>query len=212
MPGEKMKAMTILYEVKGALYVNLTNRCNCSCVFCIRRNADCVYDETDSLWLEHEPTFAEVKSAFEKIDLSRFKEIVFCGYGEPTCALEVLLQTANFLKENFSIPLRLNTNGLGSLYNKKNIVPLFENLFDVISISLNSSEKKSYDEISNPEEKKFAFDEMLKFARESRRIAKKIVMTTVDGFISKEDEENCRRICREIGAGYRIREYSAPEK
>ena len=29
--------MTITYEYEGALYVNLTNRCNCSCEFCLRR-------------------------------------------------------------------------------------------------------------------------------------------------------------------------------
>ena len=30
--------MTISYEYEGALYVNLTNRCDCACVFCLRHN------------------------------------------------------------------------------------------------------------------------------------------------------------------------------
>ena len=28
--------MTITYEYEGALYVNLTNKCNCNCEFCLR--------------------------------------------------------------------------------------------------------------------------------------------------------------------------------
>ena len=103
--------MTIVYGVKSGLYVNLTNRCPCACTFCIRKNADKVYEEPDTLWLEHEPSFSEVRSAFEAQDMSRYTEVVFCGYGEPTEALDVMLETAAFVKEHYKIPVRLNTNG-----------------------------------------------------------------------------------------------------
>ena len=36
--------MTIFYEFEGKLYANITNRCPCSCVFCIRKNGDSVAD------------------------------------------------------------------------------------------------------------------------------------------------------------------------
>ena len=49
--------MTITYEYEDALYVNLTNKCNCNCEFCLRhgRKEGSIYTE-DSLWLEREPT------------------------------------------------------------------------------------------------------------------------------------------------------------
>ena len=48
--------MTISYEYEGALYVNLTNRCDCACVFCLRHNGHKGSIYADNLWLEHEPT------------------------------------------------------------------------------------------------------------------------------------------------------------
>ena len=82
--------MTITYQAKNAVYVNLTNRCPCNCTFCIRRAGPGVYG-SDSLWLEREPTADEVVAALDAVDLARFREIVFCGYGEPTERLDVLL-------------------------------------------------------------------------------------------------------------------------
>ena len=74
--------MTILYDYKDSLYINMTNKCPCACVFCIRDETDHV-GNSDSLWLDHEPTVEEVKNEFEKFDLDKYDEIVFCGYGEP---------------------------------------------------------------------------------------------------------------------------------
>ena len=106
--------MEILYRVHNGIYVNLTNRCSAACTFCLRQNMDHV-GESHSLWLEREPTAQEVEAAFEKLDLSEFQEIVFCGFGEPTCALDVLLEVARWLKQHYTLPIRINTNGQGSL-------------------------------------------------------------------------------------------------
>ena len=80
------KSMTILYKVHNNLYVNLTNRCSCACTFCLRQTRDHM-EESDSLWLEHEPTVEEVKEEFKKFDMTKFDEVVFCGFGEPTDCL-----------------------------------------------------------------------------------------------------------------------------
>ena len=88
----KHTAMTILYELHDNLYINLTNRCPCSCTFCLRQNREDM-GTSDSLWLEHEPSFEEVAAEFEKFDMNRYHEIVFCGFGEPTEALDVLLKS-----------------------------------------------------------------------------------------------------------------------
>ena len=85
--------MTVVYEVKDGLYVNLTNRCPCACAFCIRNNGDGAYG-SDSLWLDREPDADEVSAAIVAACPERFSEIVFCGYGEPTERLDVLLEVA----------------------------------------------------------------------------------------------------------------------
>ena len=59
--------MTITYQVKNSIYVNLTNRCPCACTFCLRNNGQGVYG-SDSLWLEREPTEDEVKTSLATWD------------------------------------------------------------------------------------------------------------------------------------------------
>ena len=46
---------------------------------------------------------------------------------------------------------------------------------------------------------------MLDFAREVRKYAQSVIMTTVDTTISHEDEAKCQIICDELGVRYRIR-------
>jgi len=104
--------MTVLYTVGNKLYINLTNKCPCSCTFCIRQNGDGAYG-SDSLWLDREPTVDEVIDELEKYDLTQFREIVFCGYGEPMERAEDVGYIGRYIKDNFKIPVRLNTNGLG---------------------------------------------------------------------------------------------------
>ena len=110
----------IVYTYGNSVYMNITNKCPCSCVFCIRSNGDGL-GSAESLWLKKDPTLEEIEDEINKFDFSPYSEVVFCGYGEPTEALDVLLQTARFIKENYSIPVRINTNGLGNLINKKDI-------------------------------------------------------------------------------------------
>jgi len=95
--------MVILYEFENGLYVNLTNRCTCSCTFCIRLGHDGV-GTADSLWLEREPTTEEVLEAFSKRDLSQYTEVVFCGYGEPTERLDQLIAACRYIRSVSDIP------------------------------------------------------------------------------------------------------------
>lgn len=199
------KMMKIVYPVHTGLYLNLTNRCPCACTFCIRQKNEKFYTQ-DSLWLEHEPGFEEVKAALLAENLDKYSEFVFCGFGEPTEALDVLLKTAEFLKSKTSKPIRLNTNGLGNLIHKKDITPLFEGLIDAVSISLNSSDPKIYEERVRPIFKEKAHPAMLEFAKKAAEHVPSVTMTTVSTTITHEDEENCRKLCNELGVTYRIRE------
>ena len=197
--------MKIIYPVKDGLYFNLTNRCPCACTFCIRQRNEKFYTE-DSLWLDHEPSFEEVKAALLAEELNKYSEFVFCGFGEPTEALDVLLETARFLKSVSDKPVRINTNGLGNLIHKKDITPLFKGLIDAVSISLNSSDPAVYLENVRPKFGMESHAAMLDFAAAAAKVVPSVTMTTVSTTISKEDEDQCRKLCERIGVKYRIRE------
>src|SRR5699024_11134708 len=95
---QKMKkSMTLSYEVGKGLYLNITNKCPCNCTFCIRNNGDGAYG-SDPLWLERQPAAVEIIEDLKSRDLDGYDEIVFCGYGEPTCELEILKETARYIR------------------------------------------------------------------------------------------------------------------
>lgn len=196
--------MEILYRVHDNLYVNLTNKCPYACTFCLRQTMDRI-GESDRLWLEREPSAEEVKKEFEKFDMTQYNEVVFCGFGEPTESFEVLKEVAAFVKETYQKPVRINTNGVGSLINGRNIAPELAGLVDTVSISLNNPHKERYHELVRSKFGEGSFDAMLSFAKECTKYVPHVVMTTVDTTITHEEEAECQKICEEIGAKYRIR-------
>lgn len=196
--------MEILYKVHSGLYVNLTNRCSAACTFCLRQTMDHV-GQSGSLWLPREPKAEEVIEEFKKWDLSAFTEIVFCGFGEPTCALDVLLEVAAWLKTVTDLPIRVNTNGHGSLIAGRDISGELAKWVDVVSISLNHPDPEQYQALVRSVYGAEAFPGMISFAENCVKAGLRVVMTTVDTTITHEQEQQCREICERIGAAYRIR-------
>lgn len=196
--------MEILYRVHTGLYVNLTNRCSAACTFCLRQTMDHV-GESHCLWLEREPSAQEVEEEFLKWDLSQFTEIVFCGFGEPTCALPVLLEVAAWLKERTDLPIRVNTNGHGSLIAGEDISKKLTKCVDVVSISLNHPDPERYQALVRGKFGAGSYSGMLSFAESCVKAGLSVVMTTVDTTITHEEEAACQAICDRIGARYRIR-------
>lgn len=200
--------MEILYKVHNNLYVNLTNRCPYSCTFCLRQTMDRI-GESDRLWLEHEPSYEEVVDEFKKFDMSQYNEVVFCGFGEPTEAFDVLIKVAKYVKDTFQKPIRINTNGVGCLVNKRDIIPEMEGIVDTVSISLNNPHKNEYNALVRSRFGEESFDEMLDFAKRCVKVIPNVVLTTVETTISKEEEDECRKLCESIGATYRIRPWES---
>ena len=196
--------MEILYKVHNNLYVNLTNKCPCACTFCLRQTMDRV-GESGSLWLDREPTLREVTAAFDGYDMDWFDEVVFCGFGEPTEALPVLLPAADYVKSTFGKKIRINTNGMGNLIWNRDITPEFEGLIDTVSISLNTPNAERYHELVRSRFGDRSFEAMLDFAKKCTEHVPRVVMTTVETTITRAEEAECHRICEEIGAEYRIR-------
>lgn len=200
------KAMTISYEVGNNLYINLTNKCPCACTFCIRNNADGAYG-SDSLWLEHEPSMEEIIADFNKRDMSKYDEVVFCGYGEPTERLDVTLEAAAYLRSSSICPkLRINTNGLGDLIHGRSIAEELCSAFDVISISLNAPTEEDYIKVTRPRFDN-AFEGLQKFTKDCVNTGKaEIVMSVVD-VIPAEQIEASRKLASELGAKLRVRTF-----
>ena len=198
--------MTITYPVYNGIYVNMTNRCPCACTFCLRKQSDHVYG-SDSLWLEREPTVEEVCESIDKWDLSKYSEIVFCGYGEPTMRLDDLLKVAAYIKSKSNIPLRINANGLADLIAGEKVAHKLEGLIDTVSVSLNATNKEDYFKLVRPKFGIDSYDAMLSFAKECTKYVPNVIMTVVDEVTSKEEQEKCREICESIGAKLRVRPY-----
>lgn len=203
--------MTITYEYEGALYVNLTNRCNCNCEFCLRhgKKEGSIYTE-DSLWLEREPTRQEALDSFLSRDVCSYREIVFCGYGEPTYRIDDIVWLVDQLKERFGDklpPVRINTNGHANLFLGRDVAPLLQGRVDTISISLNGSTPEEYCAVTKPRQGMQAWDAMLDFARECKEYVPHVVMTIVDKDKTPEEITRCRRLTEDLGVTLRIRAY-----
>lgn len=197
--------MTILYEVEKKLYVNITNKCGCACVFCIRKNDDGVYG-SDSLWLEREPSLDEIIEEFEKRDLNKYEEIVFCGYGEPLERLDIIISTCEYLKKINAPKIRINTNGLADLIYNYDVADKLKGLVDIISISLNAGTSESYLKITNSSYGEKSFETLLKFAENCKKHIPKVIFTLVD-VISKEEIEIAKKLSENMGIELRIRAY-----
>ena len=202
------KGFTITYEYGDNLYVNPTNRCNFNCEFCLRHNQSSggsIY--THNLWLEREPTKEEMLASIESHDLSKYKQLVFVGFGEPTYRMEDICWVIDQMKaKGEQIFTRMDTNGTGCLIHGRDICPEFAGRFDMVSVSLNTDTAEKYDALCHPNQPG-CYEAMTDFAREVRQYVPTVMMTVVDT-IPKEEIEACRKICEEeVGAVYRVREY-----
>ena len=192
----------IFYAYGGSAYANLTNKCPCRCTFCIRKNGDSVGTATN-LWLGKDPSMEDILRELEQFSLRDYPELVFCGYGEPTCAVENLAATARYVKENYGIKTRVNTNGLGNLINQRDILPEIAPWIDAVSISLNAPTPEKYNAICHPVYEG-AFEEMLRFAKSCRGVIPEITFTVVD-VLPPEDIQACRQIAEDLGIQFRVR-------
>ena len=158
-PKAENRKDTYVYVLDGNVYINLTNKCSNACDFCVRNERSSYYG--NYLWLtKGEPTADKVIAALNGLgDLKRFKEAVFCGFGEPTYRMEEMLAVCDYLREK-GVSTRLNTNGQGSLINKRDIVPDLVGKIDLVNVSLNFSCYEKYQKVCRSQFKEAGFDIM----------------------------------------------------
>lgn len=198
----------ITYDYFGSLYINMTNRCDCHCVFCIRdQDASALGD----LWLDKEPTREQVLEEILSQDLSQYAEIVFCGYGEPTCRADDMFWICDQLRaagrEDLP-PIRLNTNGHGSLINHRDIAPEMQGRLDAVSVSLNGSNEEEYLRLTRPGAGGKAWEAMLDFVRQAAKFVPRVMVSIVDYDKSPQEIEACRQLAESLGATFRVRPFA----
>ncbi len=195
--GEPSEKGEIAYKIRNSLYLNITNRCTNRCLFCIRFHTD--YVKGHNLRLTNEPNEEELKEAIG--DPSQYKEIVFCGYGEPLFRLDLVKNLATWIKQNKG-RVRINTNGHGNLIYKRNILPELQGIVDSISISLNAHDEYTYNKICRPLFNN-TFNAVVFFIKEAKKIIPEVIVTVVT--FEGVDIEKCRKLAEEIGVKFRIR-------
>ncbi len=193
---------SIAYQIGDALYLNITNACTLVCEFCPKTQGDWVV-KGHYLDLDRNPSFDEVVAAIG--DPEPYREVVFCGLGEPTLRFDMLKQVARWLKERGAV-VRLNTDGLASLVHGRDVLPELAGLIDVVSVSLNAQNEELYNHHCQPN-RAGAYDACKDFIREAGEHIPEVVATALEG-LPGIDIDECQRIAEEeLGARMRRRFY-----
>lgn len=191
---------TYVYTLGKSAYINLTNACSNSCDFCIRNYKDGMADY--NLWLTKEPTAKEIIELLG--DVTKYDEVVFCGYGEPTYRLDELSEIGRYVK-SFGTKVRLNTNGHALLINGEGAMEKLVGAVDIISVSLNEATKEGYDKICHPIFED-GFSAMIDFTKKAVLTgAFSSVRMSVMDIIGEENVQKCRKIAQSVGAELFVR-------
>lgn len=195
--GPISETAEIAYKIRDSLYLNITNRCTNTCSFCVKFRSD--YVKGHKLRLAHEPSEEEIKNAIG--DPKKFREIVFCGYGEPLQRLDTVKNIAGWIKK-MGGRVRINTNGHANLIHKKNVIPELKGITDSISISLDAHDKETYNKICKPAYEN-AFNEILQFTKLAKEAVPEVRLTVID--MEGVDIDKCKAIAEGLGVSLRIR-------
>ncbi len=191
---------TIAYPLRGSCYLNVTSRCTLRCAFCPKFN-HCWNVGGVNLHLRREPTIAEVLAAVG--DPRAYREVVFCGLGEPSLRLYDVLDIAAELHQRGAERVRLDTDGLANLVYERDVTPDLEGLIDAVSISMNAHNEVAYNRHCRPTMPR-SYHAMLDFADHARDYVPDVTLTAIDG-LEGVDIAACERIACGLGVKFRCR-------
>ncbi len=199
--GSVDSSTKIAYAIRDSLYLNITNRCTNTCIFCAKFTNFTV--KGHSLQLEHEPDIAEIKAAIGNPE--DYKEVVFCGYGEPLIRLDVIKEVARWLKDR-GVRVRINTDGQANLVHGRNVLPELQGLVDAVSVSLNAPDAQTYQDICHSHYGEKGYEAVKSFLREAGHYIPSVTATAVT--LPQIDIEACEKVARDLGVTFRAREYN----
>jgi TatD DNase family protein len=194
----------IVYPIRDSLYINVTGACTNECAFCTRFKSP--YVKGYNLSLKQDPSADDIIAALAAELQESYREVVFCGLGEPFLRLDVIKQVARYLKDR-GHTIRINTNGQANLIYGRNVVPELAGLVDAVSVSLNNSTAERYTDLCRPKFGPDTFGAILDFIRECKKHIPDVSVTALD--IDHEDFEACKRLAQEdLGVNFRERYYN----
>jgi len=203
MPFVK-KTPSIVYWLGDNLYLNITNRCSNNCYFCFRRFKNGI--EGFNLKLRREPSPREVIKELEAvINRKSWREVVFCGFGEPLERLDCLLEVTRWIKKHSGKVVRIDTNGQGHLLNRERDVvkELKEAGVDKVSVSLNAHNEETYNRICKPQFQN-SFEHVLEFVEKAKgELETEITAVT----IPEVNVTKVRQLAANMGVRFRVRKY-----
>ena len=195
-----MPEQTISYTIGERLYLNITDRCTLRCAFCPKHNGSHSVHDYD-LTLDHRPTQQEILAAIDQP--ARYREVVFCGFGEPTLRLKVLLETSRHIRAGGG-RVRLNTDGLANLVHKRDVLPEMASCIDALSVSMNAQDPDVYDRHCRPT-LAGSYGAMLDFLGRAPRHITEVSASAIDG-LDGVDIAGCARLADRLGVQFRRRE------
>ncbi len=199
------KSNTITYVINKKIYINPTNKCNLHCEFCERERSQNYMTKGYWVWVDKDPTPQQVINELKKYDLKEYKEIVFCGYGEPMLRIDLIKEVGNWVKSiDKDMPIRVDTNGLYFLFGKKEDLQKLKGIVDTFSVSLNAQDKETYNKICHPSSEK-AFDYLIDFIKALKELNFNVITTAVN--YKDVDIEKTEKLAKELGTSFRKREY-----
>lgn len=203
------KRPSIVYWLGNSLYLNITNKCPNNCYFCLRNFCKGVGEF--NLKLEKEPTTKEVIEELENvINRRNWREIVFCGFGEPLERLDCVLEISKWIRRHYGkiVTIRIDTNGQGYLLNKgQNVIKELKVAgIDKVSVSLNAHDRETYDQVCRPAFEN-AFESVLLFIDKAKEFLD-VEVTAVR--IPEVDIFKVEEIAKKMGVKFRVREYIQP--
>lgn len=191
---------TLVYQIEKNLYINLTDRCTLACQFCPKHNG-CTEVKGYDLVLEIRPPAQQIIDLIG--DPTQYDSVVFCGYGEPTLRLKPMLDIAHWIKQEGG-KTRLNTDGLGNLVNKRNILPQLSECIDALSISLNAQNEAVYIRHCQPA-LKGSYEAMLQFTELAPNYISDVSASAING-LEGVDIDACRKLAEQRGVKFKQRE------
>ncbi len=189
----------ISYRIGQNLYLSITDRCTLECAFCPKTQGVRRVQGYD-LSFDHRPDSTEIIDSID--DPTKYHEVVFCGFGEPTLRLGVLLEVAHSIKARGG-RVRLNTDGLADLVHKKPTLPDLGRTVDAISVSLNAQNQRVYDLHCQPQ-LAGSYQAMLQFLKQAPAYIAEVTATAIDG-LAGVDIAACERIAQDFGVKFRRR-------
>lgn len=196
--------------MEDSLYLNITNRCTNACSFCIRYKAREFHGQY-KLWLDREPSVEEILEAVG--DPLKYKQIVFCGYGEPLIRLETVIETAKRIKSyppkgltTYQPKIRVDTNGHANLFYQRNILPELKGLVDIMSISLNAESASAYEMICHSLFGKRAYPAVIEFIKEAKKYIPEVEASVVN-LPELVDLKKAKKLAEDLGVKFRLRSY-----